>query len=84
MLVEALMAAHGWDAVWFLNRAGGRFLREDWRPWLLSHPGAISLRISALRAAGRGDEADSEQARLDHLLDAADAASPPDPALPEP
>ena len=59
-------------------------LREDWRPWLRSHPGAISLRISALRAAGRGDEADTEQARLGHLLDAADAASPPDPALPEP
>lgn len=42
-------------------------LREAWKPWLAQHPDAITLRIAALRAVGRGAEADAEQVRLDRL-----------------
>jgi hypothetical protein len=52
-------AAHG--------AADDLLLREAWTPWLAEHPDAIALRITALRAAGRGDEAAAEQARLDRL-----------------
>ena len=45
-------------------------LREAWKPWLAQHPDAIALRIAALRAGGRGAEADVEQARLDRLKQA--------------
>ena len=57
-------------------------LREAWTPWLAEHPDAIALRISALRTAGRGQEAAAEQARLDRLrqapqLDPSPQAAPP-------
>ena len=64
------------------GRSGDLLLREAWRPWL-DHPDAIALRIAALRANGRGADADAEQARLQRLrqspqLDVAPAtASPP-------
>jgi len=64
------------------GRSEDLLVREAWRPWL-DHPDAIGLRIAALRANGRGADADAEQTRLERLrhsprLDLAPAtASPP-------
>ncbi len=52
-------------------------LREAWTPWLSEHPDAIAFRITALRTAGRGDEAAAEQARLDRLRQAPPLDQPP-------
>lgn len=38
-----------------------------WTSWLREQPDAAALRIEALRMAGRIDDADAEQARLDEL-----------------
>lgn len=44
--------------------------RPAWKPWLEQHPDAITLRIAALRAAGRSADADAEAVRLEHLRSA--------------
>jgi DNA-binding winged helix-turn-helix (wHTH) protein len=53
-----------------LERPADLLARPQWKPWLAQDPDAIALRIAALRASGRGDEANAEQARLDQLMQA--------------
>ncbi len=48
--------------------------RAEWSPWLAQHPEAIRMRIAALRASGKSQDADAEQHRLDHLLQSEDLA----------
>ncbi|MFC4820631.1 winged helix-turn-helix domain-containing protein [Dokdonella ginsengisoli] len=50
-----------------LDRPADLLARPQWKPWLEQHPDAIALRVAALRAAGRTDEAEAGQARLDQL-----------------
>lgn len=53
-----------------LDRPAELLARPQWKPWLEQHPDAIALRFAALRASGRGNEADTEQVRLDQLMQA--------------
>ncbi|MEP7044012.1 MAG: winged helix-turn-helix domain-containing protein [Dokdonella sp.] len=89
-LAQALDALHGTPGPaaqamlfqlgrWQLDAGHGAELlaRAEWKPWLQQHPDAIALRIAALRANGRGDEADREQQRLDQLLQAPELALDP-------
>ncbi|HEY0232009.1 MAG TPA: hypothetical protein VGC55_12220, partial [Dokdonella sp.] len=89
-LAQALDALHGATGPaaqamlfqlgrWQLDAGRGADLlaRPEWKPWLQQHPDAIALRIAALRAAGRRDEADTEQRRLDPLLQSPELALDP-------
>ncbi len=58
-------------------------VRAAWKPWLAQHPDAITLLVASLRAAGRLDDANLEQARLDSLkaspqLDVSDSLAAPE------
>lgn len=50
-----------------LDRPADLLAQPQWKPWLEQHPDAIALRIAALRAGGRDDDAEAEQARLNQL-----------------
>ncbi|MEO7432441.1 MAG: winged helix-turn-helix domain-containing protein [Dokdonella sp.] len=57
-----------------LERSNDLLARPEWSRWLEQDPDAIVLRIAALRATARIDDADAEQRRLDTLLAAPELA----------
>jgi DNA-binding winged helix-turn-helix (wHTH) protein len=57
-----------------LGREADLLARPEWARWLEQDPDAIALRIAALRASARIDDADAEQRRLDTLLAAPELA----------
>jgi DNA-binding winged helix-turn-helix (wHTH) protein/tetratricopeptide (TPR) repeat protein len=60
-----------------LDRGADLLARPEWTPWLAQHPDAIALHVAALRSAGRGEEADAEQRRLDALRQSPEIALDP-------
>lgn len=68
VLQAALFQLGRWQLV--LGRPADLLARAQWKPWLQQHPEAIALRIAALRASERHDEAEEERRRLDRLAQA--------------